>query len=82
MKIKSVRAAAIRNVAPFRKPDAAPAGWIGGGDGNPLSRILCRDRTGVDLMDGFRSVPGMALPEKVSWCRATHRGSESSLLSG
>ena len=39
MKVKKVRAAAIRNVAPFRKPDAAPAAWIGGDEGgNPLSR--------------------------------------------
>ena len=39
MKVKSIRAAAIRNAAPFRKPDAAPAAWIGDGDGaNPLSR--------------------------------------------
>ena len=39
MKVKSIRAAAIRNVAPFRQPDAAPAAWIGGDEGgNPLSR--------------------------------------------
>ena len=39
MKVESVRAAAIRNVAPFRKPDAAPAAWIDGDEGgNPLSR--------------------------------------------
>ena len=39
MKVRSIRAAAIRNAAPIRKPDAAPAAWIGDGEGgNPLSR--------------------------------------------
>ena len=39
MKVKEVRAAAMRNAAPFRNPDAAPAAWIGGSEGgNPLSR--------------------------------------------
>ena len=39
MKVKSIRAAAIRNVAPFRKPDAEPAARNGDSDGgNPLSR--------------------------------------------
>ena len=39
MKVKQVRAAAIRCIRPFRNPDAAPAGWIAETDsGNPLSR--------------------------------------------
>ena len=39
MKVKEVRAAAIRNVAPFKRPDAAPPEWTLVSDGeNPLSR--------------------------------------------
>ena len=45
MKIRGVRAAAIRDVTPLRNPDAAPASWIDGCDGgNPLSRY--REFTG------------------------------------
>ncbi len=39
MKIKEVRAAAIRNIALFKKPDAARAAWrLESDGGNPLSR--------------------------------------------
>ena len=45
MKIRQVRAAAIRNFAPFKNPAAAPATWFIGSDaGNPLSRY--REFTG------------------------------------
>ena len=45
MKIRQVRAAAIKNVAPFKNPDAVPATWFIGSDAaNPLSRY--REFTG------------------------------------
>ena len=45
MKVKEVRAAAIRNITPFKNPAAAPATWFIGSDaGNPLSRY--REFTG------------------------------------